>query len=172
MPDSEAAMLLGRLRDLLEGARGMPLSDAAIVGRDDALGLLDAIASCLPTEVTEARLVLEEREHTIASARREAAGIIEAARSQVEGMVRRTEIAREARLQAVSTVESAEAEGRRRRREAQSYAAERLREVEVVLEETLAELRRGRERLGLERAPVTSERSATGTGGLFDQDRQ
>jgi len=54
--------LLEHLRELVETARSMPLSNSAIVNRDEVLELLDETLERLPEELRQARWLLKERE--------------------------------------------------------------------------------------------------------------
>lgn len=159
---------LEALRELLEGARSMPLSTAAIVNRDEALELLDEALLRLPEELRQARWLLKEREEYLARARREADEIVEAARSRAEHMVQRTEVVREAHRVARTTVERAEAEGRQIRNQAEDYIDEKLAGFEMTLQRTMAAVQRGRQRLQaiLPEAPVILPLPPS----VFDQD--
>ena len=64
--------LLEHLRELVETARSMPLSNSAIVNRDEVLELLDETMERLPEELRQARWLLKEREEFLERARREA----------------------------------------------------------------------------------------------------
>jgi F0F1-type ATP synthase membrane subunit b/b' len=160
---------LESLRELLEGARSMPLSTAAIVNRDEALELLDEAVIRLPEELRQARWLLKEREEFLERARREADEIVEAARSRAEHMVQRTEVVKEAQRVARATVERAEAEGRQLRHQAEDYVDEKLAGFEVTLQRTMTAVSRGRKRLQaiLPEAPVAILPQPP---SVFDQD--
>ena len=139
--------LLECLRDLIEAARSMPLSNAAIVNRDEALELLEDVVDRLPEELRQARWLLKERDEYLARARREADEILAAARSRAEGMVQRTEVVREAQRVARITLDQAEAQGRQIRNQAEDYVDAKLAGFETTLERTLAAVQKGRRRL-------------------------
>ena len=162
---------LDTLRELLEGARSMPLSTAAIVNRDEALELLDEAVIRLPEELRQARWLLKEREEFLERARREAEEIVEAARSRAEHMVQRTEVVREAQRVARATVERAEAEGRQIRNQAEDYVDEKLAGFEVTLQRTLAAVGRGRRRLQAI-VPLEAATALPEPPSVFDQDSQ
>src|ERR1700686_2904286 len=57
------------LRDLIElvaNAKQMPLSNSALIPRDDVLGLLEQALRSLPDEIREARWALRDREGLMA----------------------------------------------------------------------------------------------------------
>jgi cell division septum initiation protein DivIVA len=161
--------LLEHLRELVETARSMPLSNSAIVNRDEVLELLDETLERLPEELRQARWLLKEREEYLERARREADEIIAAARVQAEGMVQRTEVVREAHRVARVTIEQAEAHGRQLRNQAEDYVDAKLAGFESTLERTLGVVQKGRRRLQAFTAEAQVEVLPT-EPGLFDQD--
>ncbi|HEY8218400.1 MAG TPA: hypothetical protein VIH82_14775 [Acidimicrobiia bacterium] len=165
--------LLFDLRDLIETARAMPMSASVLVNRDEALGVVEEALSTLPEELRRARWLLKEREEFLEQARRDADAIVEAARTQAERMVERTEIAREAKRAAEQTLAEAEADARRLRHEAEDFVDARLSRFEEMLGRTLAAVRRGRTRLQPDLAAMDAEDAPDETEDpkpFFDQD--
>lgn len=162
--------LLESLHELVEAARSMPLSNSAIVNREEALGLLSEVVDRLPEEVRQARWLLKEREEFLARAHRDAEEIVAAARSRAEGMVQRTEVVREAHRLARVTVEQAEAEARRIRNQAEEYVDTKLAAFEVTLERALAAVQKGRRRLQVIGPLEPDPEPAPPAPTLFDQD--
>ncbi|MGH9041705.1 MAG: hypothetical protein ACRDZ3_15915 [Acidimicrobiia bacterium] len=163
---------LEALRELVEESRSMPLSNSAIVNRDEALELVEEIAERLPDELRKARWLLKEREEFLARSRREAEEIVASARARAEGMVSRTEVVREAQRVARITVEQAEAAGRQVRNQAEDYVDAKLAGFEVTMERALAAVQKGRKRLAaIDPVEVVHEDSALPSPSLlFDQD--
>ena len=167
--------LLEHLRELVETARSMPLSNSAIVNRDEVLELLDDAIDVLPEEVRAARWLLKEREEYLRRARHEAEEILAAARSQAESMVQRTEVVRESHRLARGIMDRAEADARQIRNQAEDYVDAKLAGFEQTLERTLASVAKGRRRL---QAIVPAEQAAeievaaAGESLLFDQDAE
>jgi hypothetical protein len=167
--------LLEAVRDLVETARSMPLSNSAIVNRDEMLELLDEAVESFPEELRQARWLLKERDEFLTRARHEAEEILAAARARAEGMVQRTEVVRESHRLARSVVDRAEAEARQIRNQAEDYVDAKLAGFEATLERTLATVQKGRRRLQAivpaEAAPeVVPEEEVAGRIKLFDQD--
>jgi hypothetical protein len=159
--------LLFDLRDLIETARTMPMSASVLVNRDEALGVVEDALSTLPEELRRARWLLKERDEFLELARRDAA------RTQAERMVERTEIAREAKRAAEQTMADAEADARRLRHEAEDFVDARLARFEEMLGRTLGAVRRGRTRLQPDLAAMDAEDSADEPEepkAFFDQD--
>lgn len=81
--------MLDRLHDLetlIDTARNMPLSQSALVPREEALALIDGVRDALPDNVREAEMVLRRRDEILAEATRTADLMIEQARAEVEEM--------------------------------------------------------------------------------------
>jgi len=165
--------LLLELRDLVENARTMPMSASVLVNREDVLELVDEILAALPDELRHARWLLKERDDFLLQARREADEILASARNQVERMVERTEITREARRVAQRTIDDAQAQARRLRLECEDYIDQKLAEFEVVLDRTLQAVQQGRQRLQVTYAVAEEDdedQYAAESAAFFDQD--
>lgn len=163
--------LLLELRDIVEHARTMPMSASVLVNREDVLQLVDEILAAFPDELRHARWLLKERDDFLVQARREADEILAAARIQVERMVERTEIVREARRVAQRTIDDADAQARRLRLESEDYVDQKLAEFEVVLDRTRQAVHQGRQRLQVAYEVVEDDEELTAeTAAFFDQD--
>ena len=162
--------LLEGLRELIEEARSMPLSNSAIVNRDEALELLDEVVDRLPEELRQARWLLKERDEFLARAQREADEIVAAARARAEGMVQRTEVVREAQRAARITLDQAEAQGRQIRNQAEDYVDAKLAGFEATLERTLGAVQKGRRRLQAITPAELDPEVLEPSPSVFDQD--
>lgn len=170
--DTESVLL--HLRALLEEARQMPLSASVMVNREQVLELVNAGLELLPEELKQARWLLRERDEYLARAQREADQLIDAARVRAERMVERTEVVREARRVAERIVDEAADEARRLRHEAEDYVDQKLAAFEVVLERTMATVRKGRDRLqvhtGSPHLDAVATQEPSEADAFFDQD--
>jgi F0F1-type ATP synthase membrane subunit b/b' len=172
-PDAapDTRMLLLRLQELLENARAMPLSSSVMVNRDEFGELLQDAVDGLPEELKQARWLLKERDEVVERANREAERIIEAARVRAERMVEKTEVVREARRTAEAIVEHGDRQAAQIRHEAEDYVDRKLAAFEVVLDRTMQQVQKGRERLqvNIPAEPLEAD-DVTDSGGFFDQD--
>jgi F0F1-type ATP synthase membrane subunit b/b' len=168
-PDTRT--LLVRLQELLDNARAMPLSSSVMVNREEFGELLQEAIDGLPEELRQARWLLKEREDVLERANREAERIIEAARVRAERMVERTEVVREARRAAEAIVEQGDRQAAQIRHEAEDYVDRKLAAFEVVLDRTMQQVQKGRERLqvNVPNEPLDDEAEAA-AAGFFDQD--
>ncbi len=112
------------------------------------------------------------REEHLASVRREADDILEAARQQAERMVSRTEVVRQAQATARRAVDSAEAESRRLRHEAEDWCDAQLAALESALTGAMRSVRAGRERLTGPPPLEPAEPAVDEHAPFFDQDSE
>ena len=59
---------LDDLVDLIEGARGVPLSDSCVVNRTIALELLEAVRALMPASLRDAATILADRDDVLEDA--------------------------------------------------------------------------------------------------------
>jgi cell division septum initiation protein DivIVA len=172
-PDTapDTRQLLLRLQELLENARAMPLSASVMVNREEFGELLLEAIEGLPEELREARWLLKERDEVLERARREADRLIEAARVRAERMIERQEIVREARREHDQIIETAERNAAQIRHEAEDYVDRKLAAFEVVLDRTLTQVHKGRERLQVHIEPTeVTDEDDSDAAAFFDQD--
>jgi F0F1-type ATP synthase membrane subunit b/b' len=171
VPDT--AELLLQLREQLDAARNMPLSASVMLNKDEFGEILQDAIDGLPEELTQARWLLKERAEVLERAEREAERIIDVARVRAERMVERTEVVREARRAAEDTIDQAGRLAAKMRLEAEDYVDRKLAGFEVVLDRTMQQVAKGRERLSIN-APVAEDLlgpdSEEAEQAFFDQD--
>jgi F0F1-type ATP synthase membrane subunit b/b' len=145
IPDTQA--ILVQLQETLDAARSMPLSASVMVNREEFGEILQDAIDGLPEELRQARWLLKERDEVLERAEQEAERIIDVARVRAERMVERTEVVREARRAAEDTVNQAAKVAAQMRLEAEDYVDRKLAAFEVVLDRTMQQVAKGRERL-------------------------
>lgn len=143
--DVEAA--LQQLEHHLAEARPVPLSASVMVNRAEIEQVIAALRSALPEEIRQARWVIKERDELLAQAGREAEQIVEDGRVERDRLVSETEVVRTAQREARRIIDAAEEEARRLRLEAEDYVDGKLANFEIVLQKTLAQVTKGRDRL-------------------------
>jgi F0F1-type ATP synthase membrane subunit b/b' len=171
VPDTLA--LLQQLQDMLESARKLPMSASVSINRDDFGGLLQDAIDGLPEELREARWLLKEREQVLERAQHEAHSLLEAARVRAERMVEQNELVREARRVSQEIIDDAERTGGAIRHEAEDYVDRKLAAFEVVLDRTMQQVQKGRERLQVNAGPTVhpDDEPLEDDGAFFDQDQ-
>jgi cell division septum initiation protein DivIVA len=150
------------LRDLIEliaNAKQMPLSNSALVPRDDVLALLEQALHNLPEEIREARWALRDREELMAAEVQKAQQLMDQVRAEAARMVDKTEVVRQSRLKAEQIVSEAQAQARQMVNEHEDYLDGKLGSYEIVMERLLKTIRSGRERLNAQSLPNPPQES-------------
>ncbi len=171
IPDTGA--LLQQLHEMLDKARRLPMSGSVSVNREEFGAVLQDAIDGLPEELRASRWLLKERDEVLQRAEREADRILEAARVRAERLVERDELVREARRAREDILELAERQAAQMRHEAEDYVDRKLAAFEVVLDRTMQQVHKGRERLQVHAptpAPAEGEEDTDDEGGFFDQD--
>jgi cell division septum initiation protein DivIVA len=146
------------LRDLMElvaNAKQMPLSNSALVSRDDVMALLEQALRSLPEEIREARWALRDREELMAAEVQKAQQLMDQVRAEASRMVDKTEIVRQSRLKAEQIVADAHTQARQMINQSEDFIDGKLGGFEIVLERLLKTARSGRERLSAQGLPTS-----------------
>lgn len=139
--------LLIRMEEAVSTARSVIFSDNCMVDREEMLLLLSMIREGLPSELKQARWLLQQNKQLIAEARKEAENIMRETESRMARMVDEHEITQQARQQAAEIIENAEQNSRQIRSGAMEYAKNILGTVEEDLTEMLVTLQRNKKTL-------------------------
>lgn len=151
---------LRELIDIISNAKQMPLSNSALVPREEVLGLLEQAVHSLPNEIREARWALRDREELMAAEVQKAQQLMDQVRAEAARMVDKTEVVRQSRLKAEQIVADAQAAARQMVNEHEDYLDAKLGSYEIVMERLLKTIRSGRERLNAQSLPSTPLASA------------
>lgn len=143
------------LRELVATAKQMPLSNSALIAREDVLALLDQALRDLPDEIREARWALRDREELMAAEMAKAHQLMDQVRAEAARMVDKTEIVRQSRLAADQIVADAQARARALVNQSEDFIDGKLGNFEIVLERLLRTTRSGRERLSAQGLPTS-----------------
>lgn len=139
--------LIEMLYSMVTAAWGIPLgNEKCVVERDKVLELLDEIKAQLPTELSEAKRLMNARNEFILNAKKEADSIKKVAEDQAKRMVDEEEILKQAKQRAADILASAENKSRELRRVANEYADDTLRRTEEAIGEAFDEVRQSRAR--------------------------
>ncbi len=141
------------LIDIVSNAKQMPLSNSALVPRDEVLALLEQALHSLPDEIREARWALRDREELMAAEVKKAEQLMDQVRAEAARMVDKTEIVRQSRLQAEQITSDAHTRARQMINEAEDFIDGKLGGFEIVLDRLLKTAHSGRERLSAQGLP-------------------
>ena len=172
------------LRDLVElisNAKQMPLSNSALIPREDVLALLEQALRDIPDEIREARWALRDREELMASEVQKAQQLMDQVRAEAARMVDKTEVVRQSRLKADQIISDAQAKARQLINQSEDFIDGKLANFEIVLDRLLKTAHSGRERLSAQGLPTSlidaslndeafpAPGPASDQGGQYDQ---
>ena len=135
--------LIDRLEEILNESRPLPFTHNVIVDEDRILDLIDQMRVAIPGEVKKAQQVLAQRDRIMAQAQEEANRTLALAREKSEQLVERDAIVQAAHARAEQIVSEASASIDTIRVDADNYALETLRRLEVEMDRTLTQVRNG-----------------------------
>lgn len=144
--------LLEQIDDMIDKAWSFPLSGGkCLVEADRLRDIIDDIRGNMPSEIRQARAIVADRADIIATAKREAEGIVRAAEERARNMVAHEEIVRQAQQKANELLGQSQQKAREMRKGANEFAEDVLRRTEETLGKRLTEVRQARQAL---RAPA------------------
>ena len=141
------ADLLGRLRAMVQEAKGVPMSASCMVNRAEALALVAAVRSALTDELDAARLAAEASPPVLERAKVEAEDVVRAAQQEAERLVEASEVLQAAQQRAEALRAETDAEAEALRKEADVYVDGRIAAMEAGLQKTLSQIQTMRARL-------------------------
>jgi cell division septum initiation protein DivIVA len=139
--------LIEMLYNMVSDAWGLPLgAEKCVIERDKVLDLLDEIKAQLPTELAEAKRLVNARAEFIANAKKEADTIKKAAEEHARRLVEEQAILKTAKAKANEIISIAESKAAELKKAANEYADDALRRTESAIAEALDEVRQSRVR--------------------------
>lgn len=137
--------LLDMLYSMVKEAWGLPLSsEKCVLERDKVIDLIDSIKSQLPTEIAEAKRLVDARTEFIANAKREAETIRHAAEERAKQLVNEQEIYKAAKAKSTELLTTTERATTELKKAANDYVDDTLRRTEEAISKALDETRRSR----------------------------
>ena len=126
--------IISALYDMVQDARALPLgADKCILERDKVLDTLDEVIAQLPTELKQARMIVESRNELVNQARREAETLIRQAQEKANQLVEQEAIYQEAKRQCREMVEQTQNRMAELRKASNDYMDDALRRTEEAI---------------------------------------
>ena len=139
--------MLNMLHAMITEAWGVPLgAEKCIIDRDKALDILDEIRGQFPTEIAEAKRLLDARTDFINNAKREAEAIKNAAEDHARRLIDEQEIIKVSRAKSNEMLSYAETSSNEIRHAANVYIDDAMHRTEDALAAALDEIRKSRQR--------------------------
>ena len=137
--------LLEALHAMITEAWGLPLgAEKCVIERDKALDILDEIKTQFPTELAEAKRLLDARAEFVNNAKREAEQIKKAAEERARQLVDEQEVVRIARAKSNDMLSAAQSGTTELRRIANEYVDDTMKRTEESLADALEKIRQSR----------------------------
>ena len=137
--------LLEALHAMITEAWGLPLgAEKCVIERDKALDILDEIKTQFPTELAEAKRLLDARADFVNNAKREAEQIRKAAEERARQLVDEQEVVRIARAKSNDMLGAAQSSTTELRRVANEYVDDTMKRTEEALAAALEDIRQSR----------------------------
>ncbi len=97
--------ILDEIENLVVDARRLVFTNKCIIEEDDLIRLVDDLRSELPQQISKANQVIEDQQHILDQANKEAARIIEQAKDYAMKLTDDSEIVQQAQVQAKEIME-------------------------------------------------------------------
>ena len=139
--------LIEMLYDMVQDAKNMPFnSEKCVLEKEKVLDLIEEIKARIPTEVSEAQMLVAARADYISGAKREAEAIKQVADEEAKRRLTEEEIYKLAKQKSREIIASAESRSKELRKAANAYVDEVMRNTEDAVSESLNNLRQSRSR--------------------------
>ena len=134
--------LLDLMEETMEEASGLPFSGSKrMVDIDKMRDIIDEVRLNMPTEIRQAKAIVNDRADIIASAKREAEAIVKKAEDRARVLVGEEQIVRAAQQRAAEILSSAQSQSREMRTTVTNYCENMLRITEEQLARNAAEVK-------------------------------
>ena len=134
--------LLDLMEETMEEASGLPFSGSKrMVDIDKMRDIIDEVRPNMPTEIRQAKAIVNDRADIIASAKREAEAIVKKAEDRARVLVGEEQIVRAAQQRAAEILSSAQSQSREMRTTVTDYCENMLRITEEQLARNAAEVK-------------------------------
>lgn len=134
--------LLDLMEETLEDATGLPFAGGKrVVDIDKLQDIIDEVRLNLPTEVRQARPIVNDRADIVADAKREAEALVRKAEERARILVGEQEIVKAAQQRAAEIVGGAQTQAREMRTTVTEYCENMLRVTEEQLARNAAEVK-------------------------------
>jgi len=139
--------MLNMLHAMITEAWGVPLgAEKCVIDRDKALDILDEIRGQFPTEIAEAKRLLDARADFINNAKREADTIKRNAEERARQLIDEQEIIKVSRAKSNEMLSHAETSSTELKRVANEYVDDAMQRTEEALNTALEEIKQSRQR--------------------------
>ncbi len=145
--DKDLYELLDQLQATVEQAKGVPFSDNCIVDRADILYWIKQIRASFPSEVQQAKWIVDRQRQVVASARQKAESILRESEQRQAIMVDEHQVTLLAKEQSDRILAEANQQSEEIYSRSIDYARKRLTELENELTDILVRIQKDKKEL-------------------------
>jgi len=135
--------LVDKLEELFSQGRSIPMTHNVIVDEDRMLDIIDQMRISIPDEIKRSQQILAQRDRILAQAKEEHDRTIEIAKEKREQLTSSNEITAEAKKRADQIISQAYTEAEVIKREADKYALDTLKRLELEMDRTINQVQNG-----------------------------
>ena len=139
--------VLDEIDEMLDSAFSVPFSGKCMVDADKVRDLIDEIRLHMPSEIKQAKSIVEDRVEIISTAKREAENIVRRAEDRAKAMVAQEEIVKQAQQRGSEILTLAHQKSREVRQAASEFVETIMKKTDDCLTTNLNELRQTRQNL-------------------------
>jgi len=135
--------LVNKLEELFSQGRSLPFTHNVVINEDQMIDLIDQMRISIPEEVKRSQQILAQRDRMLAQAKDEYDRMIEIANEKREQLISSHEITIEAQNRSKQIISQAQTEAEVIKQEADKYALESLKKLEIEMDRVMAQVRNG-----------------------------
>ncbi|MBQ6509332.1 MAG: hypothetical protein IJI07_07650 [Flexilinea sp.] len=135
--------LVNKLEELFSQGRSFPFTHNVMINEDQMIDLIDQMRISIPEEIKRSQQILAQRDRILAQAKDEHDRMLEIANEKREQLISAHEISVEATNRAKQIISQAQTEADVIKQEADKYALESLKKLEIEMDRVQAQVKNG-----------------------------
>jgi len=140
--------VLNMLDEMLDQSWSLPLSGGrCVVDAEKVRDLIDDIRINLPTEIKQAKAIVIDRAEILEAAKQEAEGVVRKAQERAKALINQEDIVKQSQAKASELISQTQLQSREMRVAAQNFSDDILKATEEALHKSLAEVKSTRQAL-------------------------
>lgn len=152
--------LVNKLEELFSQGRSLPFTHNVVINEDQMIDLIDQMRISIPEEIKRSQQILAQRDRILAQAKDEHDRMIEIANEKREQLISSHEVSIEAQNRAKQIISQAQTESEVIKQEADKYALESLKKLEIEMDRVMAQVRNGIKALDYNNNPDETDNSS------------
>ncbi len=144
----EIERLIDELEDILEVSWHLPMTGGkALINTNEVKRILEDIRLNLPSDMAQAKKIVETRAKIIEDTHMEAANIMKASEEKVRALINKNEIVKAAQISAQNIISEAQSQAKEIRNSANRYTENIMKNLEDTMSMNLSEIKKAHQAL-------------------------